>query len=215
MQADDIVLVGSPGAGDGNRHASDLAGNVYVGSADEDPVSRLGNLTPFGLGVDPATSAFGAHRFGVDEGHDFAWTPLGLKNGLDNHTAYFDPESDSLSDISKVAGGVPDRIHEVGGRGAASDPGWWLRNNAGAPLDQVLFPATAAHQLSEPYIDSAMDHARDAADDLAEQQRRMIDGAIRRVRDTADDVKEGAVDRAEDVARLVSRIAPPRIPGIG
>jgi len=213
MDADDIVLLGSPGAGDGNRHASDLHGNVYVGAADEDPVSRLGNPTPIGLGVDPATAAFGAHRFGVDAGHDFAWTPLGLKNGLDNHTGYFDPQSDSLADIGKVAAGVPDKIHQVDGRGATSDPSWWLRNNAGAPLDQMLFPATATHQLLDPYVDSAIGHARDTAADLAEQQRRMIDDAARRARDVADDVKDGAVDRAEDVGRLLSGIAPRSFPG--
>ena len=214
MDADDIVLLGSPGAGDGNRHASDLRGNVYVGAADEDPVSRLGNPKPFGLGVDPATSGFGAHRFGVDDGQDFAWTLLGLKNGLDNHTGYFDPDGDSLVDISKVAAGLPDKIHEVGGRGAASDGAWWLRNNAGAPIDQALLPVTATRQLTEPYIDSAIDHARDTAADLAEQQRRMIDEAARRAKSAAEDLGDGVRDRAEDVGRLVTGIVPRHLPGL-
>lgn len=240
MDADDIVLVGSPGAGDGNMHASDLTGNVYVGAADEDPVSRLGNPTPAGLGVDPATSDFGANRFAVDDGDRFAWTLLGLKNGLDNHTGYFNENSDSLADISKVAAGVPGEIHEVGGRGDFNDPGWWARRNAGAPIDIMLQPVTAAQQLTEPYVDSAVEHGRKAVDhaydatrdaaasaqqkaqELAEQyaehQRRMIDDATRRVRDiagavegTAGDIKEGL----EDAGRLVTGINPLRtLPGL-
>ncbi|RYJ05401.1 MAG: hypothetical protein EON52_11775, partial [Actinomycetales bacterium] len=52
----------SPGAGDENPHASDLRGNVYVGAAGDDFVSRLGSTEDASLGRDPTSEDFGATR---------------------------------------------------------------------------------------------------------------------------------------------------------
>lgn len=205
MDADDIVLVGSPGAGDGNTTASDLHANVYVGSSDQDPVTRLGNPSPVGLGGDPASSGFGAHRFHVDDGHRFAWTPLGLKNGLDNHTSYFDKGSGSLDNIAKIGIGQGDKIHEVAGRSAASNPAWWTERNEGALRDRVLAPITAAHQYGDPYARAALDHGQrfveHAGRELAEQQRGMIEEHARRLRQAG-----------EVVGREIQRSLTPRTP---
>lgn len=205
MDADDIVLVGSPGAGDGNTTASDLHANVYVGSSDQDPVTRLGNPTPVGLGVDPSSSGFGAHRFHVDDGHRFAWTPLGLKNGLDNHTSYFDKDSDSLANIAKVVAGQGEKVHEVDGRSAASNDAWWTERNQGVLRDRALAPITAAHQYGDPYVRAAADHGQRFVEhtgrELAEQQRDMIEEHARRLRDAG-----------EVVGRELRRSLTPRLP---
>ncbi|WP_431679910.1 alpha/beta hydrolase [Kitasatospora sp. KL5] len=129
---DDVVLVGSPGAG--VERADQLrvgSGHVYVGVADHDPVGRLpdgadvaGGMLLGGLpvavarqasgpdelwfGRDPADAGFGAHRFEVapgDRGNAFA-----------SHSAYFDTAADgpsaSLANIGRV----------VAGRGAETTP---------------------------------------------------------------------------------------------
>ncbi|GAA2080858.1 alpha/beta hydrolase [Aeromicrobium halocynthiae] len=136
MDSDNVVLVGSPGPGRGNVHASDLRGTVYVGSADDDPVTRLGNGGSIGLGVDPASAEFGAIRFRVENQEAFSLSGSGLLAGLENHVSYFDSrremqeegralrDSASLGDIGKV---VVDRGGEVdvvpGRTGSSID--WW------------------------------------------------------------------------------------------
>ncbi|WP_299539706.1 alpha/beta hydrolase [uncultured Streptomyces sp.] len=120
---DDIILVGSPGVG--ADHAVDLgvgAGHVFVGSAANDPVTKLPSKTqvavgsaglilgPAGaylagdladpgdddlwFGKDPASKAFGARRFPVDPG-----PPVISGNGLSGeaHSQYFDPVRDAVS----------------------------------------------------------------------------------------------------------------------
>ncbi|WP_052390502.1 alpha/beta hydrolase [Streptomyces sp. NRRL B-24484] len=122
---DDVVLVGSPGAGVDRADALKVgADHVYVGVAEHDPVGRL----PAGTGVagrmllggpaaavvgqvagpdelwfgrDPADTGFGARRFEVapgDPGHPF-----------DSHSAYFDAAPDgpsaSLANIGRVVAG--------------------------------------------------------------------------------------------------------------
>ena len=54
LAADDIILAGSPGAGDNVYTASQLGDNVWVGASDNDPVSWLGRRGgEIGLGMDP------------------------------------------------------------------------------------------------------------------------------------------------------------------
>ncbi|MFJ8858803.1 alpha/beta hydrolase [Streptomyces sp. NPDC102451] len=116
---DDIVLVGSPGVGVDN--ADDLkvgSGHVFVGAAENDVVTKLpskqqvavGAATgPFAyfvgdvmdqgdddlwFGKDPASQAFGARRFPVDEGPHLVG-PRGVS--IDAHSQYFDPERDAVS----------------------------------------------------------------------------------------------------------------------
>lgn len=123
----DVVLVGSPGAGERADHASDLQvgpGHVWVGAASSDPISWLGNhgwlnledLTDGGgLGTDPAGDDFGGTRFQAEvPGHHG-----GLH--LSDHSAYFSPGSRSLDNIAHVVNGQYAAVTHAEGR---HDP-WW------------------------------------------------------------------------------------------
>lgn len=138
MDADDIVLVGSPGAGGENPNASDLRGNIYVGSSDEDFVTHLGSDDDKSLGVDPASEDFGATRFRVDAQGAFNLSVDGGKRGVENHTSYFDDrdamqdegrgsqDSASLVNIGKVVAGHGDQVERVDRRTEDNDA-WWLK----------------------------------------------------------------------------------------
>jgi hypothetical protein len=92
---DDLVLVGSPGAG--VEHAADLevpAGHVFVGASSRDPVSYVDRF-----GADPSHESFGAVRFEA-ETVGRSWH---LSFG--EHTTYFDPHSESLANIAHVVTG--------------------------------------------------------------------------------------------------------------
>lgn len=123
LPVDNTVLVGSPGPGDENDHASDLSGDVYVGSASNDFVTRLGNPTDEGLGNDPANEDFGAHRFQVDNVTD------GIS--MENHTSYFDRNSTSVDSIGRIVAGNGDEVEEIEGRGFGSNGQWWLEQTPG------------------------------------------------------------------------------------
>ncbi|MFF2571949.1 alpha/beta hydrolase [Streptomyces sp. NPDC058084] len=132
---DDVVLLGSPGVG--VDKAQDLGvskDHVYVGAADNDPVTHLPSkgeaaagllmggptgvliardLLDWGdddvyFGKDPASEAFGARRFKVADGPGMV-TDLG---GFDAHSQYFTPELDpeSAKNIARVVGGQPGKI---------------------------------------------------------------------------------------------------------
>lgn len=109
LQVDDMVLIGSPGAGSAD-HASDLManGHVYVGSANYDPVSLLGAPGIGALGHDPSQADFGAHRFDVDPGS------YRVQDLLTNHSSYFNKGSTSLDAMAGVVAG--DTPNEVDGR---------------------------------------------------------------------------------------------------
>lgn len=129
LAADSLVLVGSPGAGGGVDHVSDLgmpAGQVYVGSAAHDPVTWLGGqdgLLPgswddgLGLGEDPAQSDFGAHTFPVADGTPFdgldGLVDVGL---LDNHVSYFEQGNPALENMAAVVTGHGHQVVDTGGR---------------------------------------------------------------------------------------------------
>ena len=127
LPVDDVVLVGSPGAGEHADHARDLQvgpAHVWVGAASSDPISWLGNhgwinlenLTDGGgLGTDPAGDDFGGTRFDaeVDGRHG------GLH--LSDHSAYFTPGSESLDNIAHVVNGQYAAVTHAEGR---HDP-WW------------------------------------------------------------------------------------------
>jgi hypothetical protein len=92
---DDLVLVGSPGAG--VEHAADLnvpAGHVFVGASSRDPVSYVDRF-----GADPSHESFGAVRFEA-EAVGRSWH---LSFG--DHGKYFDPHSESLANIAHVVTG--------------------------------------------------------------------------------------------------------------
>ena len=92
---DDLVLVGSPGAG--VEHAADLdvpAGHVFVGASSRDPVSYVDRF-----GADPSNESFGAVRFEA-EAVGRSW-----HLSFDDHGKYFDPHSESLANIAHVVTG--------------------------------------------------------------------------------------------------------------
>ena len=111
IDVDDIVLVGSPGAGGGTDNAGDLgigSDHVWVGRNSEDLVATLGdhgwvnpgNLTGVGLGNDPSEDDFGANRFQAEDIDRSGW-----HRGIGQHGNYFRPDSESLYNIGRVVDG--------------------------------------------------------------------------------------------------------------
>ncbi|MFP5022350.1 alpha/beta hydrolase [Pseudonocardia phyllosphaerae] len=120
--ADDVVLVGSPGAG--ASRAADLggAGRVWATTAEHDPVrfgpgpEMFGTSRPFGPtglshGPDPAGPAFGARVFGSAPGHvlptaDDPATPTDESALAAAHSAYWDPGAPSLTTLGDIVAGT-------------------------------------------------------------------------------------------------------------
>ncbi|MER7516384.1 alpha/beta hydrolase [Streptomyces sp. NPDC126499] len=132
---DDVILLGSPGVG--VDRAQDLGvgkEHVFVGAADNDPVTHLPSRTESAVGMqvggstgvllardlldrgnddvyfgkDPASEAFGARRFKVDDG------PRMVRDGglFDAHSQYFtrDVDEESANNIARIVAGKPDRV---------------------------------------------------------------------------------------------------------
>ncbi|WP_406363254.1 alpha/beta hydrolase [Streptomyces sp. NBC_01579] len=131
---DDIVLVGSPGVGvDRAEDLGVGKDHVFVGAAEHDVVTKVpsrqqtavgavgliaagpvasyivGDIADRGdddlwFGRDPASKAFGARRFHVDEGPQLVSSD-GLS--IDAHSQYFDPERNAVSadSIALIAAG--------------------------------------------------------------------------------------------------------------
>ncbi|WP_079107709.1 alpha/beta hydrolase [Streptomyces sp. NRRL S-1521] len=137
--ADDIVLLGSPGVGvDRAENLGVGKEHVFVGAADNDPVSHLPSKTEAAVGTgvffargpsgsyilgdmadqgnddlwfgkDPASEAFGARRFAVDDG------PRPIVDGqgpTPAHSNYFNPEKDQVSadNVARVVSGNSSEI---------------------------------------------------------------------------------------------------------
>ena len=93
---DDAVLVGSPGAN--VEHASALqvpAGHVFVGASSRDPVSYADRF-----GLDPTHERFGAVRFQAEDVSRNSW-----RVDLDDHSKYFEPKTESMSNIVQIVVG--------------------------------------------------------------------------------------------------------------
>lgn len=130
LAADDLVLVGSPGAGPGVQTADDLGvpdGHVWVGANSRDPVVHLGDhgwwgsgSLGAGLGHDPAADEFGSIRFHAES------SPGDVRGPIAVHGSYFDPGSESLTNIGAIVSGHPEHVGHAEG---VRDP-WW-----GAPRD--------------------------------------------------------------------------------
>lgn len=132
---DDIILLGSPGVG--AERAQELGvgrEHVYVGAADNDPVTHLPSKGEYAIGgpaggfvvrdlydvgnddvyfgKDPASRAFGAQRFLVDDG------PRMIRDGggFDAHSQYFTPgegpgtDQVSADNIAAIVAGRPGKI---------------------------------------------------------------------------------------------------------
>ncbi|WP_405404473.1 alpha/beta hydrolase [Streptomyces sp. NBC_01104] len=136
---DDIVLVGSPGVGVDRADDLGVGkGHVFVGAAENDVVTKLPSKQqgavgavgwaaagPAGayllgeiadkedddlwFGKDPASEAFGARRFPVDDGPRLV---SGHGLSIDAHSQYFDPDRDasSANSIALVAAGQSRRL---------------------------------------------------------------------------------------------------------
>ena len=182
MDADSLVLIGSPGASEGVHHVSDLdmpAGQVFVGAADNDPVSWLGGqdgLFPgswddgLGLGEDPAQSDFGATVFAVDNGQEFHG-PGGLVGTgfLQNHVNYFDDGNPALANMADIVSGNSDDVVDTGGR--TQDAHDYLYDWVGDEVqhhvvDPVLDGVGQTYEGVRDGVADTIDGARDAWDDL-------------------------------------------------
>ncbi|MFC6288304.1 alpha/beta hydrolase [Nocardioides sp. GCM10027113] len=126
LPVDDLVLVGSPGAGGDTDHAADTGldpSHVWAVANSRDAVADLANHGAFhleslaggGLGDDPAEDDFGARRVRA-ESTDRAALP-----GLADHARYFDHDTEALRNISLVVTGDHDAVTLAG---PVTDP-WW------------------------------------------------------------------------------------------
>lgn len=182
MDADSLVLIGSPGASEGVTHASDLnlpEGQVFVGAADRDPVSWLGGedgLLPgtwddsLGLGADPAQSDFGAHNFAVDNGQEFHG-PGGLVDTgfMQNHVNYFDDNNPALANMADVVSGNSDAVVDTGGRTQEAHD--YLYDWAGdevqhGAVDPIVDGVVDTYDGVRDGVNDAVEGVQDAWDDL-------------------------------------------------
>ncbi|MDN4516404.1 alpha/beta hydrolase [Mycolicibacterium austroafricanum] len=126
MQADDAILLGSPGT-DVARSAADFnldGGQVYIGDASTDPVGwlgQMGNTLPgelndslgnmvgptAGLGADPAFEDFGATRFRAE-------VPGADMIDPSDHSYYYTVGSESLRSMTEIVTGNGGRLDELG-----------------------------------------------------------------------------------------------------
>jgi len=188
MDADSLVLIGSPGASEGVHHASDLTmpeGQVFVGAADNDPVSWLGGedgLLPgtwddsLGLGADPAQHDFGATVFAVDNGQEFHGAGLVTTGFMENHTNYFDDGNPALASMADVVSGNSDAVVDTGGRTQEAHD--YLYDWAGGEVQ---------HHLVQPVVDT-YDDVRDGVVETYEGVRDGVGDAIDGAEDVWDDL---------------------------
>jgi hypothetical protein len=112
---DEVVLIGSPGAGPAD-HADDLGpgqGHVYVGRDSRDFVAVLGDegwvgKGGIGLGTDPSSEDFDATRFEAED-IDRSWH----RNTGDAHSSYLDNDTESLYNIGRIVDGHGDEINSA------------------------------------------------------------------------------------------------------
>uniref|UniRef100_UPI00038194A8 alpha/beta hydrolase n=1 Tax=Nocardiopsis alkaliphila TaxID=225762 RepID=UPI00038194A8 len=98
LNADKIILVGSPGAN--AQHASELGflpENVHASTAKNDGITAFTDLTH---GTDPTSPDFGATVFKSDKGSEGGSFPLGTA-----HSEYFKEGSLSLKYMGKIIAG--------------------------------------------------------------------------------------------------------------
>jgi hypothetical protein len=204
MDADSLVLIGSPGASEGVHHASDLnmpAGQVFVGAADNDPVSWLGGeegVFPgtwddgLGLGADPAQHDFGAINFAVDNGQEFHGTGLVTTGFMENHTNYFDDPSPThdnaaLVNMANIVSGNTDAVVDTGGRTQEAHD--YLYDWVGSE---------AQHHVVDPVVETY----EDVRDGVVQTYEGVRDGVVQTyegVRDGVGDAVDGARDAWDDL----------------
>ena len=222
LDADRLVLIGSPGAGGGTENVGQLNmpdGTVYVGSAENDPVTWLGRdddeesrffgsipLNPFagdgglGLGEDPSQSSFGAQRFSVDDGTVLHANNIYADGLMGNHTSYLDEGSTSLSNIGRIVQGDEPTI--VAGR--EKDANDYLTDWG---RGEALHQSHQAYQdyIQRPIIDPVVhtyETGRDVVEGAVNTGREAVEGAV----DAGHRVVDGAVDTGRDAVRGVGHV---------
>jgi hypothetical protein len=108
MRVEEVVLIGSPGAGHANN-VGDMGmdkGHVFVGANSSDTVTYR-QRTAAGwdpLGEDPAGAEFGATRFEAEaiDRNSVPW--------MGDHSKYYRPNSESLHNVAEVVTGQPDKV---------------------------------------------------------------------------------------------------------
>lgn len=119
---DDLVFLGSPGAGSA-EHASDLGpAQVWAGNASRDPVARLaddgwvngGTFFGAGMGRDVAEDTFGAIRFQAEDVDRNAWQDDGFITSMHSHSSYWEPGSESLYNLGLIVGGNDAAVVQAG-----------------------------------------------------------------------------------------------------
>lgn len=199
LDADKLVLIGSPGAGGGSEHVSDLNmpdGTVYVGSAENDPVTWLGRdddspgesrylidhrgikienplYGPGGLGMgeDPSQASFGAKRFDVADGKTLHVDNFYNDGFMGNHVSYLDANSESLDNISTIVKGNAEPDLVEGRTKDANDYATdWAKDEA-------------KHQIHEGYENLIRDplvekynQGREVAEDVYNTGRDVVEG---------------------------------------
>lgn len=98
MDADRLVLLGSPGAGTAADDATDLRVPTWVAAHDLDPVTWVGGRGP--LGADPAHADFGAVRLPTDPAEAPHLDEPGRFVGI--HAGYLRPGSLTLEAVGAV-----------------------------------------------------------------------------------------------------------------
>ena len=131
VDVDEAIAIGSPGLG---AHADDVSeidvpdGHFFVGRNSDDPVADLGDkgwvnkglVLGAGLGNDPSTDDFGGRRFEAEDtgrtDPDQPFDVPGLDpgevldhwNSIEMHTSYYEPDSESLWNLSQIVTGHTD-----------------------------------------------------------------------------------------------------------
>ncbi|OJH39534.1 alpha/beta hydrolase [Cystobacter ferrugineus] len=142
LAADDLVLIGSPGAGDAKSVADYEGiqkGHVWSGSASRDPVTMAdsASLGPaFGepLGLDPSQKSFGANRFRAE-----AVNRKKEGGSFDDHSKYYAEKSESLYNLANIVTGNYGQVQQAGHR-QKETVNWAMVH--GAPLQVVVDPET-------------------------------------------------------------------------
>ncbi|MCY7401551.1 MAG: alpha/beta hydrolase family protein [Nocardioides sp.] len=115
MDVNDVVLIGSPGAGPADN-ADDFGvgeDHVYIGRDSRDFVATLGDegwVGKFGvgLGTDPSSEDFDATRFEAEDVNRSWHTNTG-----DAHGSYLNNDTESLYNIGRIVDGQGDEVHEA------------------------------------------------------------------------------------------------------
>ena len=126
LEADDLVLSGSPGAGRSDD-AGDLTtghDHTWVASASTDFVSYLGETGGWDpadviadqlpgveqMGNDPSEDAYGANRMWAEYPDRNSDGPLNFPGDIDGHSHYYDDGSESLYNVAAVVAGEYDLV---------------------------------------------------------------------------------------------------------